>query len=160
VLQATVRGVQTAEAVHCPLATYARWGSVGQEVMLAVQVVRSSQPPLPSQFPSCPQAPLAAAVQVAGCVARGGLPLPRLVHTPALPESLQLWQPPAQVLSQQTPSAEQTSPLPQSLLATQDSPAASLSPQRLLVLMQVRPPVQSASEAQVLRHVGLLALHT
>jgi hypothetical protein len=45
-------------------------------------------------------------------------------------------------------------------LATQASPAGSLSPQRLLVIRHVRPFVQSAFEAQVLRQVGLVVLHT
>ena len=129
-------------------------------MILGVQFARCSHAPVPSQFPLAPQALVAAAVQVGGFVARGGLPPAMFAHTPALPESLQLWQPPGQGMSQQTPSVEQTNPVPQSLLATHGSPAANLSPQRLLVLRQVRLPVQSVFEEHVLRQVGLLALQT
>ncbi len=127
--------------------------------MLGAQLERCSHPSAPLQLPLAPHAPAAAAGQVVGLVARGGLPLATFEHTPARPGSLQLWQPPAQVWSQHTPSAEQTRPVPQSLLAAHDSPAASLSPQRLFVLRQLRPLAQSVSDVQVLRQVGLLALH-
>jgi hypothetical protein len=124
-----------------------------------VHVARSSQPPFPSQLPLSPQAPGAAAVH-AGCdVARGVEPPGMLVHTPALPETRQLWHPFAQALSQHTPSSEHTRPMAQSLEAAHVPPAPTLSPQRLVVLRQVRLLAQSSSEPQVVRQLGLLALH-
>jgi hypothetical protein len=158
VLQAWVSGPHTPVALQSPLAMYCSCELAGQVVGSNVQLLRCSQPPLPSQLPLAPQAPGAAAGQVAGLVGRGALPPARLAHTPALPGSLQLWQPPPQSLSQHTPSAEHTSPAPQSLLAAQASPAASFTPQRLLVLRQVSWLLQSASTAQVLRQVGLAPL--
>jgi hypothetical protein len=158
-LQATVCGPHTPATLHSPLAMYCWRGSAGQAVMVVVQLVRCSQPPAPSQLPLAPQAPVGAAAHDGGLVARAGVPAGMFEQTPALPDSLQLAHPPAQTLSQQTPSAEQTSPLPQSLFATQDSPAASLSPQRFVVCRQVSPPVQSAFVEQVLRQVGLALLH-
>jgi hypothetical protein len=157
---AAVDGPQTPAALHVPAATNCWCRSDGHAVTVAVQLERCSHPAAPSQLPLSPQAPAAAAGQVTGLVARGGLPPAMLEQTPVLPDNLQLWHPPAQVLSQQIPSAEQTRPVPQSLFATHDSPAASLSPQRLLVFKQVSWFVQSASEVQVLRQVGLLALQT
>ena len=97
---------------------------------------------------------------MAGVVVRGALPLPMFEQTPVLPDSLQLWQPPAQALSQQTPSLAQTSPVSQSVFATQGSPAASVLPQRLFVARQVRLFVQSLLDVQVLRQVGLVVKHT
>lgn len=83
-----------------------------------------------------------------------------VVHDPNLPDSLQLWQPPAQAALQQTFSAEQTRPVSQSVSAAQTSPAGSFPPQRLLVLRQVRLFAQSASDVQLLRQVGLVWLQT
>ena len=159
-MQAAVSGPQTPLVLQSPLAVNCWCGSDGHTVELGVQLVRCSHPLLPSQLPLFPQAPAAAAGQVAGLVARGGVAPARFEHTPALPDSLQLWHPPAQAWLQHTPSAEHRSPVPQSLLATQVSPDASLSPQWLVVLRQVRLFVQSASVAQVLRQVGLVLLQT
>jgi hypothetical protein len=60
---------------------------------------------------------------------------------------------------QQTPSAVQKLLL-QSLFALQPIPLESLVPHWLLVLRQVSLSVQSKSEVQVVRHDGLLALHS
>ena len=59
---------------------------------------------------------------------------------------------------QQNPSEVQKL-LVQSESALQSCPMGSFVPQVLVVLRQVSPPVQFASEAQVLRHEGLVELH-
>lgn len=134
--------------------------SVGHFVLSTVQLVLDSHALLPLQFPLRPQRPAAAAAHVTGLVTRAAVPLGILVHAPSLPDSLQLWQPPAQAALQQTFSAEQTRPVPQSVSATQTSPAASLPPQRLFVFKQVSLFAQSVSAVQLLRHVGLVLLQT
>lgn len=150
--------VEVAQVPPAPqVPTLANWkcGSVGQVVMFGVHDERSSQAPAPSHLPVSPQAPGAAAGQVV--VSRGVPPEARFEQVPALPDTLQLWQAPAQEWSQQTFSEEQTSPVEQSLSAWQVAPAASLSPQRLFVWRQVRLFVQSPFDVQVFRQVGLVA---
>jgi hypothetical protein len=127
-------------------------------VLLGVQVARSSQPPFPSHLPVSPQAPLAAITQVV--VSRGALPPAMLEQVPSFPDAMQLWQAPEQALSQQTFSAEHTSPVEQSLSALQVSPPPSLSPHRLLVFRQVSLFAQSLFDPQVLRQLGLVVLQT
>lgn len=139
--QPWAEAVQTPPALHVPMAAYWKCASEGQVVVLGLQDVRMSQPPLPSHWPVFPQAPEAAAGQMV--LSRGVLPDAVLEQVPALPETLQLWQAPGQVWSQHTFSEEQTSPVEQSLSAWQVSPAPSLPPHRLLVWRQVRPFAQS-----------------
>lgn len=103
---------------------------------------------LPQTFPGV-------AAQVV--VSRGIPPAFTGLQVPSFPVSVQLWQAPPQALLQQTPSLLQT-PLLQSLVTLQGLPAGRAFPQRLLVLRQVRPPVQSVSLVQVVRHEGLVAL--
>jgi hypothetical protein len=98
--------------------------------MLDVQVVRCSQPPVLLQLPLAPQAPEAAGWQVTGLVARAGVPPGMFEHRPALLVGwLQLWQPPAQGVLQQTPSAQK--PLVHWPPAVHEAPSG-FSPQELL----------------------------
>ena len=92
-------------------------------------------------------------------LSRGVPSLAMLLQIPTLEASRQLWHAPSQATLQQTPSLLHT-PLVQSELALQLSPFANLLPQWLLVLRQVSPVMQSASETQVVRHEGLVLLHT
>lgn len=111
---------------------------------------------LPSHLPVLPQT-LEVVAQVV--VLRGFPPAAMLEHVPALPVSVQLWQPPVQALLQHTPSGEQKL-LVQSVFALHASPFDCLSPHLLVVFKQVSPFAQSALVEQVFRQVGLLALQT
>jgi hypothetical protein len=105
-------------------------------------------------LPVLPQVELDAQV-----VLSRGVPLAEmLLQVPTLEASTQLWQAPVQVALQQTPSALQMLLL-QSEFALQLCPLGNLLPHRLLVLRQVSPATQSASEVQVVRQDGLVALH-
>jgi len=96
--------------------------------VVGVQVVCCSQASLPLQFPVFPQTPVpCAAGQVSGLVTRGGLPLPIFEQVPRLLDNVQLWQPSAQALLQQTPSTQW--PLAQSVPSVQAAPLGSVSPQ-------------------------------
>ena len=79
-------------------------------------------------------------------------------HLPTFWATLQLSQPPPQAASQHTPSVQAL--LEQSAFAPQGCPFGSLSPQRLSILRQVRPPAQSVFDVQVVRHDGLVVLQT
>jgi hypothetical protein len=156
--QPWVATLQTSADLQVPAVLYWKCVSLGQVVVTAVQVVRSSQPPPPSHLPVSPQEPVAAATQEVAL--RGVLPPAILEQVPTLPETMQLWQALAQAWSQQTFSLEHTSPVEQSLSALQVSPPPSLSPHLLLVRRQVRPFAQSLSELHVLRQLGLAVLQT
>jgi hypothetical protein len=107
---------------------YSKPGVEGQ--VLGVQVLCCSQPPLPSQWPLFPQAPEATAGQVAGVVKRGGPSAGLGKQLPCLvADNSQVWQPPAQNWSQQTPSEAHTNPVEQSLSLSQVFPAPCLVPQ-------------------------------
>lgn len=104
-----------------------------------------------------PQRLAALAAQV---VPSRGVPLLGIgLHVPTLPVRVQLWHAPPQALLQHTPSGPHT-PVLQSLVARQGAPAGKVFPQRLVVLRQLRPPAQSPSLVHVVRHDGLVVLHT
>lgn len=145
---------------HVPVALSCLVVSVGHFELSTEQVALDSHALLPLQLPLNPHWPSALAAQVTGDVTRAGLPLGMFAHVPTFPDSLQLWQPLVHAALQQTFSSEHTRPVPQSESATQTSPAGSFPPQRLFVFRQVRLLAQSAFDAQLLRHVGLVALQT
>jgi hypothetical protein len=122
-----------------------------------VPTLASWQPLLPLHLPVLPQTLLALTAQVV--VSLGVPPEAIELHVPTFPVSVQLWQAPEHALLQHTPSGEQK-PLVQSEFALHDFPLACLSPHVLLVVRQVSPLLQSAFEVQVVRHDGLVALHT
>ena len=133
------------------LALHMVYSEVAVAHVVGVQVVCCSQASLPLQFPVFPQTPVpCAAGQVTGVVVRGELPLALLEQIPTLPDNVQLWQPSAQALSQQTLSTQ--CPLAQSVPVAQPSPLASVDPQWWLgTETQALGVTQSAVVTQVVR---------
>jgi hypothetical protein len=102
------------------------------------------QPPLPSQAPSAPQL----AAPWSAHWPRGSWPAGTLLQRPSLPATAHDWQAPAHAVVQQVPCSQW--PDAHSPAAAQRAPGA-LGPQ--LPLTHARPGVQSASVAQVSRHL-------
>ena len=145
---------------HCPAPLQMLAGPViaaPVQVMVTLQAVvvgAWAQPRLPLQRPVLPQGGLAGHI----VATRGVPPAGMGEHLPTLLATRQLSQPPPQAPSQQTPSVQAL--LEQSAFATHGCPFGSLSPHRLSTLRQVRPPVQSPFDVQVVRHDGLVMLQT